>query len=88
MASLKKAVEAKCKDCSYDPCAPGTWREQVELCRVTKCPLWAVRPVTVATLNANRRAKDGVVDGVNIDAILAGLDDEEEDDVPAADPVA
>lgn len=88
MASLKQAIRAKCKDCTYDPADRGTYLQQIENCRVTKCALWPVRPVTVATINLQRRAKDGVVDGVNIDAILAGLDDEEEDDVPAADPVA
>ena len=88
MASLKKAVEAKCKDCTYDPLDKGTWRDQVERCNVRSCALWPVRPMTVATITLNRKAKDGIVDGVDINAILADLDDEEEDDVPVATPVA
>ena len=80
MASLKKCIEAKCKDCTYDEKAPGTWREQVELCRVTKCALWPVRPVTVATLNANRKLK---TIGVDIDALVDGLEEDEDDEVTA-----
>lgn len=76
MASLKKAIEAKCKDCTYDSASPGTWREQVELCRVTRCPLWPVRPITVATMNANRKAKGGDFD---ISAMLDSIDDEDEE---------
>jgi len=75
MASLKKAIEEKCKDCTYDQCAPGTWREQVELCTVKACPLWQVRPKTVATINANRKIR---AEGVDMDAILAGLEDEDD----------
>ncbi len=42
--SLRKAVNAKCKDCIYDNLCPGTWRQQVTLCTVKECPLWEVRP--------------------------------------------
>lgn len=48
--SLRKAINAKCKDCIYDPVAPGTWRQQVTLCAVTTCPLWDVRPTTEAEI--------------------------------------
>jgi len=43
---LRKRVDDKCKSCIYDPEAAGTWRQQVTLCSVTKCPLYPVRPVT------------------------------------------
>lgn len=44
--SLRKSVNNYCKSCTYDPeSGLGTWREQVELCTVTKCPLYAVRPL-------------------------------------------
>lgn len=86
MASLKKCIEEKCKDCTYDPLAGGTWREQVELCRVTKCALWPVRPMTVATINLQRKTR-AAANELDMDAILAGLDDEDED-APVADPVA
>lgn len=73
MASLKKAIEGKCKDCTYDHAAPGTWREQVEQCTVKSCALWEVRPVTVATVNM-RRAGVQIVD----QALLDSLPDEDE----------
>jgi hypothetical protein len=44
MSSLRAAVDAKCKDCIYDSCAPGTWREQIAQCSAIRCPLWPVRP--------------------------------------------
>lgn len=81
MASLKKAIEGKCKDCIYDPAVAGTWREQVELCTSEKsCSLWPVRPMTVATINLNRKSR---TEGIDLNALVAGLDDEdEEEDVP------
>jgi hypothetical protein len=42
---LRAAINAKCKDCIYDPLSGlGTWRQQVEGCTCTDCPLWPVRP--------------------------------------------
>ncbi len=41
--SLRKRIDEKCKDCIYDPTAPGTWRQQVFLCSANSCPLWDVR---------------------------------------------
>ena len=77
MASLKFAIRAKCKDCTYDPCAPGTYLQQIEECTVRSCPLWPVRPMTVATINLHRKTK--VDAGIDVDAILAGLEDEPEE---------
>ena len=80
MASLKKCIEAKCKDCTYDHAAPGSWRAQVEDCRVRSCALWEVRPITMETMLRNRKEKGAA--GVDIDALVADLDDEE--DAPVA----
>ena len=44
--SLRRAINEKCRDCICDPKAPGTWRKQVEDCRITGCSLWAYRPRT------------------------------------------
>ena len=78
MASLKKAIEQKCKDCTYDTAAPGTWREQVEGCTVKRCALWEVRPVSVNTINLRRAAAAGApVVEVDLDGLVAGLEDEE-----------
>ena len=41
--SLRRAVNAFCKGCLYDPNATGTWREQVAACSDAKCALWPVR---------------------------------------------
>lgn len=44
------AINANCKDCLYDPCEPGTWREQIEACTAygsgghSKCALYDFRP--------------------------------------------
>ena len=45
MASLRKSINAKCKDCIYDELAAGSWVMQVEACTCFTCPLWRVRPV-------------------------------------------
>ena len=42
--SLRGAINAKCRDCVYDPLSGGTWRAQVARCSELNCPLWAVRP--------------------------------------------
>lgn len=45
--SLRSAINAKCKECAYDPKARGcgSWREQVANCAGVNCPLYTVRPV-------------------------------------------
>jgi len=43
--SLRRAIDAKCKDCLYDPLSGGgKWREQVAQCSSVNCPLWPIRP--------------------------------------------
>lgn len=46
--SLRGAIDAKCRQCIYDPKAPGRWREQVQGCTVASCPLYEYRPRTAA----------------------------------------
>lgn len=41
----QKAIDLKCKDCSYDPLDKGTWVEQVAICECTSCPLHPYRPI-------------------------------------------
>jgi hypothetical protein len=62
MASLKKAIEDMCKSCIYDPLDTGSWRNQVENCNCTSCPLWNVRPTSIKTRDANRN-KGGKITG-------------------------
>lgn len=45
MRSLRKAINEKCRDCSYDRMDKGTWRQQVEDCRCPDCALYTVRPL-------------------------------------------
>jgi hypothetical protein len=80
MASLKKCIENHCKNCTYDTAAPGSWRSQVESCTVRSCALWEVRPITMETMLRNRKEKGAA--GVDLDALIADLDDEE--DAPVA----
>ena len=42
--SLRKSMNEKCKDCTYDPLGEGNWRQQVGDCRVKVCALWPIRP--------------------------------------------
>jgi hypothetical protein len=43
--SRASAINAKCRECIYDPLGRGTWREQVADCASANCALHAVRPV-------------------------------------------
>lgn len=43
--SLRTAINAKCRECIYDPAIRGAWREQVADCCSANCPLHPVRPV-------------------------------------------
>lgn len=57
--SLRAAIDAKCKECIYDPLSGcGTWREQVEACSSPDCPLFPHRPVSrgIGGKRAEKRA--------------------------------
>ena len=42
----RRRVNENCKACIYDPCVAGDWRQQVELCTCTGCPIWEIRPIS------------------------------------------
>ncbi len=42
--SLRSAVNRKCKECLYDSGERGGWRQQIEACTSSSCPLFNVRP--------------------------------------------
>jgi len=45
MRSLRAAIDAKCRECLYDPDSGcGPWRMQVDACTSPSCPLYPVRP--------------------------------------------
>jgi len=48
--SRKAAIDRHCRNCIYDPSAPGTWRQQIELCSVADCALYPFRPVGYGTI--------------------------------------
>ena len=61
--SRTAAIDAKCKDCIYDHKAPGTVREQIEACTSEKsCALWPYRPLTIATIQRNRKDSKSAVE--------------------------
>ena len=45
--SLRKAINAMCRSCIYDPSNGGTCAQQIRDCTVRACPLWPVRPGAV-----------------------------------------
>lgn len=49
-SSLRKHIDDHCKVCIHDKNAAGTWRQQVTLCSVSGCALFAVRPATKAPI--------------------------------------
>ena len=40
----QQAIEAMCRECTYDELDEGTWRMQVERCELSDCPLYQYRP--------------------------------------------
>lgn len=44
--SLRKAVNAKCRECTYDPLDVGSSAQQIACCVASQCPLHPVRPVS------------------------------------------
>jgi hypothetical protein len=46
--SMRKAINAMCKGCIFDPVAGGQWRQQVEACTSPECPLFELRPRSTA----------------------------------------
>jgi len=46
--SAQKAIFNMCKSCIYDSLAGGSWREQVEQCKISRCELYEHRPRSTA----------------------------------------
>ena len=58
--SLRAAINAMCKNCLYDPGnGNGGWREQVEGCSSSNCPLHSVRPLPVRARKSGQDARNG-----------------------------
>jgi len=72
MRSMRKAINAKCHDCIYDPQSGlGNWRQQVQACTCKSCPLWDYRPVSHPEQRQGRGSK-GDTQGVSCDALRGG----------------
>ena len=48
--SLRKAINAKCRQCTYDPLDVGTAAQQIAACICSECPLHPVSPITTKQL--------------------------------------
>lgn len=48
--SLRKAINGKCRECSYDPMDIGTAAQQIAACICSDCPLHPVRSITTKQL--------------------------------------
>ena len=48
--SLRKAINAMCRDCTYDPQDIGSAAQQIACCTCKSCPLYKVRPVTAKSI--------------------------------------
>lgn len=44
--SMRRAINAMCKSCIFDPVGGGNWRQQVSACSTPSCPLFELRPVS------------------------------------------
>lgn len=51
-ASLRSAVNAKCRGCGGIDGGRHTWRLHVSVCPVVSCPLWSVRPLATRNVPA------------------------------------
>ena len=48
--SLRGAVNAKCRECTYDPLGAGTAAQQIACCVDSDCALHPVRPITATII--------------------------------------
>lgn len=60
MTSMRALINAKCKQCIYDPASEGNWRQQVQACTVKACPLWEIRAKS-ASEKSNAQAETASV---------------------------
>ena len=70
--SLRKAINAKCKQCVCDPMDVGTAAQQIAACICSDCPLHPVRPITTKQLPVSLLAAYRV-DPLKLDDRARGL---------------
>lgn len=47
---LRKAINAKCRECTHDPLDKGSAAQQIACCTISDCPLHPVRPITAKVI--------------------------------------
>ena len=70
--SLRKAINAMCRQCTYDPSDVGTAAQQIAACTSKDCPLHPVRPITTKQLPVSLLAAYRV-DPLELDERARGL---------------
>ncbi len=58
--SLRKAINAKCRECAVDPLDAGSAAQQIACCVSHECPLHSVRPITCTTIPIRLLAQYGL----------------------------
>ena len=72
--SLRKSINAFCKECIHDPGQPGSWLLQVTECQSRDCPLYGVRPLSKSVVKTPLLERMGLVDPdhrVDVDRSMA-----------------
>ncbi len=59
MLTPQQAIDAECRSCNADSNDVGTWRQQVESCADTNCPLHEYRPATTTLKNLRKQVDAG-----------------------------
>ena len=70
--SLRKAINAKCRECICDPQDVGTAAQQIACCTASDCPLHAVRPITTTIIPVKLLERLGIAPE-RLDARVRGL---------------
>lgn len=74
--SLRKAIDAKCRECIHDDrSGAGSWRQQVAACTSKNCPLYSVRAKPgVSTSGRRIKLVSSEIDrnGPSIDVLVVG----------------
>ena len=60
----QQAINAKCKDCIYDPLDTGTCLKQTELCTMEDCSLYPYRPIPQGSKPKNPCVSQAKIDNM------------------------
>lgn len=54
---LQEKINKNCKECIFDEKEKGSWRAQVELCEISECEFYDVRPKTIVAERLERKIR-------------------------------